>query len=171
MEINMKCTQCGCTEFIDAKEVYTFVHVITSDGESGDCVCDVTLANKKEIVKEERNFFNGQLIKQKETVYNDRGYLKAYVCKKCGHIEFFCDTYIKKEIEEQEKIEAEEKRINDIIVIEKELARNEIKLQEIQSLVKNENITVKQLREYQEQINELESEASSLRAKLKSLKR
>ena len=147
----MKCTQCGSTEFLNAKDVYAFVHIITSDGESGGGAYNITLAEKEEIAARKEGYFG--IVRPAEVLYKNKGYIKAFVCKKCGHVEFFCDTYLLQEKAEREK-EAEEKRIAaEKAAASAKIEENNKLIKDLKEKAKDENITVKQQKEYFAQID------------------
>ena len=143
----MKCSQCGCTDFVSAKEVYAKVDTSCWDGGSVKDTSEVFLMNKD--IRNERDDLAWQPNQYRTSTYFvNNGEIRAYVCKKCGHIEFFCDTYLK---EEQEKREAEERLKEKAIKIEKakkDLAVQESKLEELNKKTSDENITVKQQKDY-----------------------
>lgn len=161
----MKCTQCGCTDFLDAKEVRSFVYVINSDGGAGSDSPELQLVTKEHI-KNKDNLY-GRIVEREQTVYTDRGSLQAFVCKKCGHVEFFCNTYLLKEQEEQRKIREEQERLANNERIEKEIAENNSKIEELKAKATDENITVKEQRTLLEEIECLKKKNKSLKDQIR----
>ena len=159
----MKCTQCGSTEFLEAKGVYAHVNTMCNCIEGGGIVADFSEINVGEKFEERSGSFRGGM----DVYLRDPGSLKAFVCKKCGHVEFFCDTYLLQEKAEREK-EAEEKRIAaEKAAASAKIEENNKLIKELKEKAKDENITVKQQKEYLAQIDELEKVNHELKKKLK----
>lgn len=75
----MKCSQCGGTEFTE-KRLFVEVEVITNDGGGANPAAEVQLGDGIKRVSDP--------FREIKTITNKQP-LKACVCKKCGHVEFF----------------------------------------------------------------------------------
>ena len=141
----MKCTQCGSNEFIDAKEVFVEVNTTCNCLEGGgrvNCISGVSVGDLNEV--EQKDLWG----KNTYVKISNQGFLQAFVCKKCGHVEFFCNTYLLEEQEKQAKLKAEQERIEHNNKIQEDINKNNKRINELNKLIEDENITVKQQKEY-----------------------
>ncbi len=148
----MKCTQCGCTEFINT----SFIKEASTTGE------------RKTYDYFEEPDLAGQVLGYQFTVRGDaNGYFQivgncqCFVCKNCGHVELFAKDFVEryeaKEIadaeearrqkEEQEQLQRDHLEFFDFLdKVEKELP-------ELKKLTENESISVKKHKEAVEKYN------------------
>ena len=156
----MKCTQCGSTEFLEAKHLFANVNAQCHCIEGGGTVAQVAEIQAGDGAVLSDGFYPvGSITNQGEIV--------AYICKKCGHIEFFCNTYILKEQQELRLRELEKQKEEDNKRIKKEIEQNSNKILALSEKTKDENITVKKQRELLEEIESLKKQNKLLKSQIK----
>lgn len=74
----MKCSQCGATEFTE-KKVLVQMDIVTDSASGCHTVEEVSLGD---------GIQSDALLTSHKSITNNQK-IKACVCKKCGHIEFF----------------------------------------------------------------------------------
>ena len=155
-----KCPICGCEEHYQLKALkFDYGKTFKQD----------SLLDVKLIARELEGSIN----------LNVESNAEAYLCKNCGHVELFAEDLLLKIKKEELDILNNNNEVNqklEKLSIEKEQLTKELPLKEkrmieLDKLLKSEDITIRQQREYQEERNELANQIRRLPDELKSLER
>ena len=150
MSKSFKCPICGCTEHYEIGSVGSKLEQWLGSGYSDD--------PRRIIVTEQR-----ALLDHEFSISGDasgscslNANFEAYLCKKCGHVQLFAEDMLRAIKFDEERLSSEiaakqkeVKELNDKAAsLDSEKAKIEKRLNELNSLLKSEDITVKQQKEF-----------------------
>ncbi len=153
----MKCTQCGCTEFIST----SLLKEASTTGEFEDSGYGPFRGNVK------KPDLTGQVLGYQFVVTGDAngdfrlvGNCDCFVCKNCGHIELFAKGFVEKheqkrialEQEKMRKYQEEKQFAIDLVELKDFTSKLSQKLNQLEQLSLNEDISVKKHNEVVEQL-------------------
>ena len=142
MPKKFKCPICGCTEHynIDSIGSKSFSLISYSNDLHGDVYGGIDIS----------------------------GNFETYICKECGHVQMFSEKLLKQLEKHNKGVDDEIKKLsNDLKIIKSKIDENQKQLlpmqkriDELVELLKSEDITIKQQKEYKSELDKLSSENS-----------
>lgn len=158
-----KCPICGCTKHYEIKVVSNETPKLVTE-------------NGKNV---ERRPGNNAVISYEASITGDAmgnvrislsDHAKAYLCEECGHIDFFSENLLSSIVSSYEKYNREIRLLNDQIeqlqknkaYVKDKIDSTNKRLKELDELLKDENITVKQLKSYEDEQEKLDFELTKL---------
>lgn len=164
-----KCPICGCTEHYQVP----FVKELHGGGDYGYSysVSKTLMFNKHKnnVVETYRGIICGEC--------SDGKYTTTYLCKGCGHVDLFAEALLKKikadDATYTEEVEKLSEEVSELTKKVEQLRKEEEKLltrcEELGQLIKSEDITIRQQKEYKEELTKCGDKYHELKFKIGDL--